>query len=229
MACGRRILIADANSTLIEMLSEQFQSQKEFDISNAVSGGAALKLVEEEYFDAIILGTNLSDMDGSKLCQLMRRKKLICPIIILVDSQEDANEKFWVQRGATECMIKPFRYNVLLAKLKAHIRSHEQTEALAPKIGPYKFQLLNKLLIDEAGQNMIQLTDKEVEILKCLYRAGNRIVSRDALLESVWGYNAEITTHTLETHVYRLRQKIEFNPSRAQILVTEAGGYRLIR
>ena len=229
MAGDRQILIADANSTLIEMLSEQFQFQKEFNTYNAVSAAAALKFVKEEYFDAIILGKKLLDMDGHKLCQFMRRHGVTCPIIILVDSQEDANENFWVQIGATECIIKPFRYNVLLAKLRAHIRTHEQTEALAPKIGPYKFQLSKKLLIDEAGQNTIQLTDKEVEILKCLHRAGNRIVLRDVLLESVWGYNADVTTHTLETHVYRLRQKIEFDPSRAKILVTEVGGYRLIR
>ena len=225
---GRQILIADANSTLIEMLSEQLQSQKELDIYNTVSAAAALKFVEEEYFDAIILGTKLSDMDGYKLCQLMRRNEVNSPIIILVDSDNDANENLGVQIGATECIAKPFRYNVLLAKLKSHIRSHERTESLVSKIGPYKFQPSKKLLIDEAGQNLIQLTDKEVAILKYLHRAGNSIVSRDILLERVWGYNAEITTHTLETHVYRLRQKIEPDPSRARILVTEAGGYRLI-
>ena len=226
---GRQILIADANSTLIEMLSEQFQSQKEFDTYNAVSAAAALKFVEEEYFDAIILGTNLSDMDGYKLCQLMRRNEVTSPIIVLVDSHDEANESLRVQIGATEYMVKPFRYNVLLAKLKAHIRSYEQTESMASKIGPYKFQPSKKLLFDEAGQNRIPLTDKEVGILKCLNRAGNSIVSRDVLLERVWGYNAAVTTHTLETHVYRLRQKIELDPSRAQILVTEAGGYRLIQ
>ena len=226
---GRQILIADANSTLIEMLCEQFQSQKEFDTYNAVSAAAALLFVEKEYFDAIILGTKLSDMDGYKLCQLMRRKEVTSPIIILVDSHDDATEDFRVQIGATDYMVKPFRYNVLLAKLKAHIRSHEQTESLASKIGSYKFLPSKKLLIDVVGKNRIQLTDKEVEILKCLHRAGNSIVSRDDLLERVWGYRAEVTTHTLETHVYRLRQKIERNPSRAQILVTEAGGYRLIQ
>ena len=226
---GRQILIADANSTLIEMLSEQFQSQKEFDTYNAVSAAAALKLVEEEYFDAIILGTKLSDMDGFKLCQLMRRNEVTSPIIILVDPHDDANENFEVEIGATECMVKPFRYNVLLAKLRAYIRSHEKTESLTLKIGSYQFHPQKKLLLDEAGLNTIQLTDKEAQILKCLYRAGNSIVSRDVLLERVWGYNAEVATHTLETHVYRLRQKIERNPSRAQILVTEAGGYRLIQ
>ena len=224
---GRQILIADANITLNEMLSEQFHSQKEFDICSAVSAAAALKFVKEDYFDAIILGTTLSDMDGYTLCQVMRRNEVTSPIIILIDPENDAGDYLPGEIGATECMVKPFRYNVLLAKLKTYIRSHEKTETLALKIGPYKLHPLKKILLDEAGRSTIQLTDKEVQILKCLHRAGNSIVSREVLLAKVWGYNVEVATHTLETHVYRLRQKIELEPSRARLLVTEAGGYRL--
>ena len=226
---GRQILIADVDTTLNEMLSEQFQSQKEFHTYSTSSAAVAMRFVEEEHFDAIILGTSLSDMDGYKLCQLMRRNQVTSPIIILVDSDHYANEVLVLEVGATECVVKPFRYNVLLAKLRAYILSHEKTESLALKIGSYKFHPLKKLLLDEAGLNTIQLTDKEVQILKCLHRAGNSIVSRDVLLEKVWGYNVEVATHTLETHVYRLRQKIELEPSRAQLLVTEAGGYRLMQ
>jgi DNA-binding response OmpR family regulator len=74
----------------------------------------------------------------------------------------------------------------------------------------------------------IRLTGKETAILKYLYRAGPRVIGRDTLLGEVWGYNAEVTSHTLETHVYRLRQKIERDPTRAEILVSEPGGYRLV-
>ena len=74
----------------------------------------------------------------------------------------------------------------------------------------------------------MRLTEKETAILKHLYRAGDKVVSRDTLLGEVWGYNAGVTTHTLETHVYRLRQKIEADPSNARILLTEPGGYKLV-
>jgi len=228
MTGGRQILIADANATLNEMLSEQFHSQKEFDTYSAISAAAALTFVKEEYFDAIILGTKLSDMDGYKLCQVMRRNEVTSPIIMLIDPQDYTDDILAKDMGATECMVKPFRYNVLLAKLKTYIRSHEKTGSLTLKIGSYKLHPLKKILLDEAGLSTIQLTDKEVQILKCLHRAGNSIVSRDVLLEKVWGYNVEVATHTLETHVYRLRQKIELEPSRARLLVTEAGGYRLM-
>ena len=84
-----------------------------------------------------------------------------------------------------------------------------------------------KMLIDEA-EKKIRLTEKETNILKFLYRANDSVVARDTLLHEVWGYNAGVTTHTLETHIYRLRQKIEPNPSEARLLVTESGGYRLV-
>ncbi len=94
-------------------------------------------------------------------------------------------------------------------------------------IGPYSFDPAAKLMSDETSSRMVRLTEKETAILQFLYRAG-RAIGRDTLLGQVWGYNAGVTTHTLETHIYRLRRKIERNPARAEILVTEPGGYRLL-
>ena len=82
-------------------------------------------------------------------------------------------------------------------------------------------------MVDEKGAK-IRLTEKETSILKYLYRSGDKVVSRELLLHEVWGYNAGVTTHTLETHIYRLRQKIEKEPSNAELLVTETGGYKLV-
>ena len=78
-----------------------------------------------------------------------------------------------------------------------------------------------------ARNRKLQLTDKEAAILRYLYRAGGKTVLRQVLLNEVWGYNSAMTTHTLETHIYRLRQKIELDPSKPQLLLTESGGYRL--
>ena len=117
---------------------------------------------------------------------------------------------------------------VLLARLRAHLRQHERSEDAVMTIGPYTFRPSAKLLVDGTGRKKIRLTEKETAILKYLFRAGDRPVARDVLLNEVWGYNASVTTHTLETHIYRLRQKIEKEPSKAEILVTEPGGYRLV-
>jgi DNA-binding response OmpR family regulator len=124
-------------------------------------------------------------------------------------------------------VTKPFRFAVLLARIRAQLRQHEQSEDATFTVGPYTFKPSQKLLIDQRG-GKVRLTEKEASIIKYLYRADQKVVTRDILLEEVWGYNSGVTTHTLETHVYRLRQKIERDPSNAEILVTESGGYKLV-
>jgi DNA-binding response OmpR family regulator len=136
----------------------------------------------------------------------------------------------WVQgldAGANDYVVKPFRLNELLARLQAALRVFENSEDAVFSIGPYVFRPAAKLLQHPAANKRIRLTEKEVGILKFLYRAGASTVARKTLLNEVWGYNATVTTHTLETHIYRLRQKLEPDTAAPRFLVTEAGGYRL--
>jgi DNA-binding response OmpR family regulator len=228
MASGKRILIVDDDRDLVEMLGEQLQLHEEFATAGVATGSEGLEAAKAGNFDVIILDVGLPDMDGREVCRLMRRAGVKSPIIMLTGADTDADTILGLDSGANDYVIKPFRLSVLLARLRAHIRQHERSDDAFFSIGPYTFQPSAKLLIDEARKKKIRLTDKEAAILKYLYRTGDRAVSRDTLLDEVWGYNAGVTTHTLETHVYRLRQKIERDPSNAQILVTEPGGYRLV-
>ena len=147
---------------------------------------------------------------------------------MLTAHDSDSDTILGLDAGANDYVTKPFRLSVLLARLRAQLRQHEQSEDAVFTIGPYSFRPAQKLLLTEETNKKIRLTEKETSILKYLFRAGSRTVSRDTLLGEVWGYNAGVTTHTLETHVYRLRQKIEPDPSNAEILVTEPGGYKLV-
>ena len=229
MTVGKRILIVDNDTTLLKMLGEQLQLHEEFSTTGAKSATEALELAKEDYFDVIILDVGLPDMDGREVCRLMRRNGVTSPIIMLTGADTDADTILGLDAGANDYITKPFRLGVLLARLRAHIRQHECSDDAVFSIGPYTFQPANKLLVDSDDDNKkVRLTDKETAILKYLYRAGDKVVSRDTLLDEVWGYNAGVTTHTLETHVYRLRQKIEAEPSEAKILITEPGGYRLV-
>ena len=229
MPAGKRILIVDGDTTLFEMLGEQLQLHEEFSTTGAKSATEALELAKEDYFDVIILDVGLPDMDGREVCHLMRRNGVTSPIIMLTGADTDADTILGLDAGANDYITKPFRLGVLLARLRAHIRQHERSDDAVFSIGPYTFQPANKLLVDSDDDNKkVRLTDKETAILKYLYRAGDKVVSRDTLLDEVWGYNAGVTPHTLETHVYRLRQKIEAEPSEAKILITEPGGYRLV-
>ena len=228
MTAGRKILIVDDDTALCQSLAEQLQLHEEFATSAAATAGEVLDLVKAHHFDAILLDVGLPDMDGRELCRLMRRSGVRAPILMLTAADGDADAILGLDSGANDYIAKPFRLNVLLARLRAQLRQHELSEDAIFTIGPYRFRPGAKLLIDESGRKKVRLTEKETAILKYLYRAGQRIIGRDVLLNEVWGYNSGVTTHTLETHVYRLRQKIERDPARAEILVTEPGGYRLV-
>ena len=147
---------------------------------------------------------------------------------MLTGSDSDADTILGLESGANDYVTKPFRLGVLLARIRAQLRQHEQSEDAVFTIGPYTFKPAAKIMVHGENGQKVRLTEKETAILKYLYRANDRVVGRDVLLNEVWGYNAGVTTHTLETHIYRLRQKVEPDPSNAIILVTEAGGYRLV-
>jgi len=228
MKAARRILIVDDDSALRQSLAEQLQLNEEFAAVECDTAARALEVAVTERFDAILLDVALPDMDGCELCQLLRRMGVQIPILMLTGADSDADTVLGLDSGADDYVTKPFRLSVLLARLRAHLRQSDHSDDAVFTIGPYTFRPSAKVLLDPSGRKKVRLTEKETAILKYLYRAGDQPIGRDVLLGEVWGYNAGVTTHTLETHVYRLRQKIERDPARAEILVTEPGGYRLV-
>jgi DNA-binding response OmpR family regulator len=225
----RPILIVDDDVTLRETLVEQLQVDGEFSASEAatISEAEAMVTASDARFDALILDVTLPDGDGRDLCSSLRKAGLRMPIIMLTGSDDEADIVRGLDAGANDYIAKPFRLAELLARLRAQLRIFENSEDAVFTIGPYTFRPSAKLLQEPIKNRRIRLTEKEAAILKFLYRAGTRPVARQVLLNEVWGYNANVTTHTLETHIYRLRQKIEPDPGNARLLVTEGGGYRL--
>jgi DNA-binding response OmpR family regulator len=226
MAQRKTILIIDDDSDLRGLLTEQLELHEEFVASSAATATEGVRTAKETRPDLILLDVDLPDMDGREACRVLRNAGVGTPVIMLTAASGDSDTILGLDSGANDYVTKPFKFNVLLARIRAQLRSHEQSEDAVFRIGPYEFRPAQKLLLDAKGKK-IRLTDKETNILKYLYRAGAKPVSREELLTEVWGYNAGVTTHTLETHVYRLRQKIEPDPANAQLLLTEAGGYRL--
>lgn len=226
MISTKTLLLVDDDDELRSALAEQFNLHDGFEAMEAANASEALKLIETQRFDLVLLDVDMPDMDGREACKLMRQRGLRAPVVMLTGQDSDADTILGLESGANDYVTKPFRFSVLLARVRAHLRSFEQSEDATFTLGPYEFQPAMKLLVTSSDQK-VRLTEKETNILKYLYRAGGKAVAREELLAEVWGYNAAVTTHTLETHVYRLRQKIEADPANARILITEAGGYRL--
>lgn len=222
----KKILLIEDDPDLREALSDQLVLTEEFDVFEAESGAQGVSRSKSQVHDLVILDVGLPDMDGREVCRVLRKTGIRCPVIMLTGHDSDSDTILGLDSGANDYITKPFKFPVLLARIRAQLRQHEQSEDAVFAIGPYSFRPAIKMLTDESGKK-VRLTEKETNILKFLYRASDQVVARDVLLHEVWGYNAGVTTHTLETHIYRLRQKIEPDPTNARLLVTESGGYRL--
>lgn len=227
MSTARKILIVDDDEDLRSSLHDQLELHDEFEVTVAGTASKGVETAKGDHFDLILFDVGLPDMDGREAVKLLRKSGHKGPIVMLTGNDSDADQILGLDAGANDYVTKPFKFAVLLARIRAQLRQHEQSEDAVFAIGPYSFKPASKILVDEKGVK-IRLTEKETSILKYLYRSGEKVVTRDVLLHEVWGYNAGVTTHTLETHIYRLRQKIEKDPSNAELLVTETGGYKLI-
>jgi DNA-binding response OmpR family regulator len=226
MAQHKKVLLIDDDEDLREALSEQLLVTEDFDVHEGASGAETLEKVKQHSYDLMVLDVGLPDTDGRELCRLIRKQGVKCPILMLTGHDTDSDTILGLDAGANDYITKPFKFPVLLARMRAQLRQHELSEDAIFVLGPYTFKPSLKLLVT-SDDKKIHLTEKETNILKFLYRSTEDVVPRDILLHEVWGYNAGVTTHTLETHIYRLRQKIEPDPGKARLLVTENGGYRL--
>jgi len=225
MAQRKTLLIVDDDQDLRGAIAEQLQAEN-FQTVEAATAGDGVRKAREEKPDLILLDVDLPDMDGREACRRMREDGVSTPVIMLTAATSDDDTVQGLDSGANDYVTKPYKFAVLLARIRVQLRDYEHSEGAIFRLGAYEFRPAAKMLVDDKGKK-IRLTEKETNILKYLYRAGEKAVSREELLAEVWGYNAGVTTHTLETHVYRLRQKIEPDPANARLLLTEAGGYKL--
>ena len=225
MAQTKTVLIIDDDEELRGALAEQIDAETDLSAQQASTGAAGLATAASGRPDLILLDIDLPDMNGREVCRRLREAGVQSPIVMLTGQSGDADTIAGLDAGADDYVAKPFRIAVLLARIRAQLRAHEQSEHAVFRIGPFEFRPAQKVLIDAKGKK-VRLTEKETSILKYLYRAAGQPVGREELLTEVWGYNAGVTTHTLETHIYRLRQKVE-GEGGEKLLVTEGGGYRL--
>jgi DNA-binding response OmpR family regulator len=227
MPNSRKILIVDDDEDLRASLVEQLALHDEFEAEAVESGSKGVQTAKSGQVDLVIMDVGLPDLDGREAVRMLRKNGFKAPIIMLTGHDTDSDTVLGLESGANDYITKPFRFAVLLARIRAQLRQHEASEDAVFNIGPYTFRPSSKILISPKG-NKVRLTEKETAILRYLYRAGQQPVSRETLLQEVWGYNSGVTTHTLETHIYRLRQKVEKDAANPALLVTDVGGYKLV-
>jgi DNA-binding response OmpR family regulator len=228
MSAARHILIGDDNPALRSTLSLALETQGSFTVTVAEDSASVLAVARTRgrHFDAILLGF-APDGSGAALCAELRRMAVRVPIILVTAANDEEDVVRGLDAGANDYVVKPFRMAELIARLRAQIRAFETSEDAVLIVGPYHFRPGVRTLTDPTSNRRVRLTEKEAAVLKHLYRAGSHPVSRQALLREVWGYATGASTHTVETHIYRLRRKIEPDIATARILINQDGGYRL--
>ncbi len=226
MSFKRTLLLIDDDAELRAALAQRFSLLEEYKVEQAATAADGVVKSQSPRIALILLDVELPDMDGRDACRLMRRQNVAAPIVMLSGKASEADATIGLNAGANDYISKPVKFEVLLARVRTHIRVHEQSDHASFRMGPYQLWPATKLLIDPS-EKKIRLTDKETEILLHLYRAGGDIVRREDLVAEVWGEGVAVRPHTLETHMYRLRQKIEPDPAAARFLITESGGYSL--
>ena len=209
MAQSARILLVDADPVPRASIAEQL-TREGYDVVTAAGQAEAVAALKDGPPAFVLL-------DSTAIAAALRAQGLTAPMLVLADNDGGG------EGGGYESLARPFRFSALLARLHA-LSSHPAEGDGAVKIGPYTFHPSAKLL--QADGRKVRLTEKETNILKFLHASAGT-VPRDILLHEVWGYGPAVATHTLETHIYRLRKKIEEDPAKARILLTEGGGYRL--
>jgi DNA-binding response OmpR family regulator len=229
MKRSRHVLIVGADAALRDTLAQPLESDGNFRVTDTAGDAEAIMWMQERkpLFDAIIVLSAAVSTDVNNFCMRLRRRGLRVPIVVLSDSLAEQDVVDALNAGATDYLVLPFRLAELKARLRAHIRDYENCEHAVLTLGPYHFRPGARLLHEPIENRRIRLTQKEVTILKCLHRATGTPLSRQAMLREVWSYSAKASTQTVESHIYRLRRKIEPDPSRPSVILHDGGGYRL--
>ena len=224
MSSSTKILLVNSDRDLSDALIYQLSLNDKYQIIESDEDNVFTQ-INNNSFNIVIINSQPSKFNGHNLTKKLRTGGFKNPIIMLITQSDASNVDNKLTIEANEHIIKPFKYPALLKSIELQLRQFGKSEDTQHNIGSYVFKPNSKVL--ESKNKSIRLTEKENDILKFLYQNLETTVSREILLHEVWGYNSKVTTHTLETHIYRLRQKIEIDPANACFLITETGGYRL--
>jgi DNA-binding response OmpR family regulator len=224
----KRALVVEDDPDIVELIDHYLKAEG-FEVESVADGRRALERVRAGSFSLLILDLQLPGLDGLSVCAELRRDKhtSALPIVMLTARGDEADRIVGLEVGADDYVVKPFSPKELVARVRALLRRAERRE---PDAGPLVF---GELEIDRARHTVrvqgepVHLTAKEFALLLALVEADGRVLSRQALLESVWGYSYAEGTRTVDVHVRRLREKI---PSLALRLITvKSLGYRMAR
>jgi len=225
----KTILIVEDDTTLAETLSSALESEN-FKAASAEDGKTGLRMAMEEGFDLIVLDWVLPELSGIEICRQLRTRGIRTPIIILSGKKkEEIDRVLGLELGADDFLVKPFGTKEFIARINALLRRSRPEAKEIEEVSFGDVSLNFKKQSAMKGRKEIHLTAKEFQLFKLLIVHEGEVVSRDTILNEVWGYDAFPTTRTVDTFVHNLRKKIEDEPHKPRHLITvHWTGYKFI-
>jgi DNA-binding response OmpR family regulator len=221
-----RLLIVDDDAYLRTSLRQQLLAEGFHNIFDIGSAAGLKTILKEANPDLILLDIQMPDGNGVEICKQLRSDGFSKPIVMLTAKNAEVDIIEGLEAGANDYITKPLRMGELLARIHTQLRQFKASDDARFELADLNFVPANKMLHKTECGRMQALTEKETTILKFLYRAFPEAVTKDEILAEVWGLQNGLTTHTLETHIYRLRQKIS-RLTKTPLVITTENGYRL--
>ena len=221
-----RLMLVDGDDALRAVLRQQFEAEGLTAIAEADKMAGVFDIVDEFHPDMILLDVQLPDGNGYDICQKLRERGFEKPILMLTGQDSETDIIEGLEAGANDYIAKPMRMGELLARMRTHLRQHKLSDDVRFPIGELDFTPAQKIIQHRQTGAKIVLTEKETMILKMLNRQAPDQVSKESLLAEIWGFQQGLTTHTLETHIYRLRQKLTRLTDKP-VIDTANDGYKL--
>ena len=222
----KKILFFEPNLELRTVLLDQIIINKDFDVIQSNSLEDVKSHIEQSPVDLLIMGEDVGPHSLSLLLKFIKEINFTNKILFIKDGDSGEISSFEGFTNSHHVIEKPFRIQFFIKKIDFVLAKISGSSDVSYRIGPFVFFPENKV-IKFNDQPDIELTEKEVSILKCLLSHGEEPVDRKKLLKQVWNYNLGVTTHTLESHIYRLRQKLETDPSIPRLIISEGGGFKI--
>ena len=223
-----RILVVDDDDYLRSVLSSQLRKKGVMAFAEASGASEAFDQIDTFYPDLILLDLELPDGNGLDICERLRAHGFQKPIILLTGQMDEEDIFKGLDKGASDYIAKPIRFSELFSLICAQLRQYKASDDVRFVTQEFEFQPKKKTLTCLDTHRVIFLTEKETMMLKKLFQIWPETISKEGLLSEVWGYQNMLATHTLETHIYRLRKKIA-RFTEVPLVETTQGGYRLVK
>jgi DNA-binding response OmpR family regulator len=222
----KKILFFEPDKLLRNTLLEQILLNKDFEVIQAHSFADIQNQNKKSSFDLIIMGTDRKTYCLSSIRRFIKDAEIMSVFLFMIEAEISGVPSFEESVEKNYFIEKPFRIHHLNKTISTVLAKISNSSEVTHKIGPFTFFPLKKAIM-LGDKTRVELTEKEVDILKCLINSGEEAVDRDELLKQVWNYSSDVTTHTLETHIYRLRQKLEIDPAIPRLIISKGGSFKI--